>query len=258
MRDSGDKRQTRATGAGRCLGVVLCALFLAGTPLSARAAGDAAGLATTAGYGVGSVLGTVVYAPFKLAYAALGSLTGGIAWLVTGGDSEVAKGVIGPAVRGTYVITPETLQAPDFPRSVAFVGREATPVAVAESDWQLPAVAAAPARACNHGEEIATVYFESGRADLAPRGGEALDAAIAILGQCPNTRVDVQGFADSTGSADLNVELSRLRAKTVSGYLTSRGVSADRIDWQGYGDAQAGDGSDRARDRRVAVFLRDA
>jgi len=261
MMNSHDNQRSRfAGGFRRCVGISLCAFLLtAGYAAPSRASEDSQSLTSAAAYGMGSILGTALYAPFKITYAALGSLTGGLAWLVSGGNNEVAKGVIGPAVRGTYVITPEVLRAPDFPNSIAFVGREASQRTIAASEPQpLPSVAAAPPDDCHQVDQIATVYFATGRSDLAPNGGAALDDAISILERCPQQKIDVKGFADASGSADANVELSRQRAETVSSYLIRRGVSADRIDRQGYGAAYAAGDSHRAQDRRVAIFFRDS
>lgn len=247
----------RPASLGLAVGVALS--LACAQPIPARAAENPPSLTGAAGYGVGSVLSTAVYAPVKIIYAALGSLTGGLAWLASGGNDELAEVVIGPAIRGTYVITPEALRAPDFPSNVAFVGREESQrVIAARRPPQLAAVAAPPPQECRNGDAIATVYFAIGRSDLAPRGNAALKDAVSLLERCPQEGVDVRGFADGTGSTKANVELSRQRAKAVSDYLARHGVSADRIDWQGYGAAYAADDPDRAPDRRVAIFLRES
>jgi hypothetical protein len=59
--------------------------------------------------GAGSFLSTIVYGTVKTAYAVVGSVTGGLAFVLTGGRSDVARNIIQPAVRGDYVITPEHL-----------------------------------------------------------------------------------------------------------------------------------------------------
>ncbi len=75
--------------------------------------------ASEVGWGVGSALSTVVYGPLKMAYAALGLAFGGLGWALSGGDAAVAQVVIGPAVRGDYVVTPSHLRGE---RKLAFVG----------------------------------------------------------------------------------------------------------------------------------------
>ena len=73
------------------------------------------------GLGVGSALATLVYGPVKIMYATLGTLTGGFAYLLTGGRLDVPREIIQPAVRGDYVVTPEHLT---FNQPLLFVGKE--------------------------------------------------------------------------------------------------------------------------------------
>jgi hypothetical protein len=52
-------------------------------------------------------------------YAVLGSATGGLAYLLTGGDGHTARNITQKAVRGDYVVTPEHLTAE---QPLVFVG----------------------------------------------------------------------------------------------------------------------------------------
>lgn len=65
--------------------------------------------ANALGLGLGSIVTSFFYAPVKVAYAALGGVTGGMGWALTGGDKEVASRVFRPSMRGTYVLTPDHL-----------------------------------------------------------------------------------------------------------------------------------------------------
>lgn len=60
--------------------------------------------------GIGAALGTLIYAPLKLTYALTGSLIGGMAWIWTGGDSEVATPIVHSAIKGDYVISPAHIE----------------------------------------------------------------------------------------------------------------------------------------------------
>jgi hypothetical protein len=66
-----------------------------------------------AGWGALTVLTNVFYMPAKLAYSALGGLTGGLALALTGGDLRTAETVWVSAMGGTYVVTPRMLQGQD-------------------------------------------------------------------------------------------------------------------------------------------------
>ena len=63
-----------------------------------------------AGWGSLAALCNMLYMPGKLVYAAVGGLTGCLAYLVTVGNEDAANGVWAPSLGGTYVITPAMLQ----------------------------------------------------------------------------------------------------------------------------------------------------
>ena len=85
-----------------------------GTAAPARA-----GYLEDAGWGTLTVLTNVIYMPAKITYAALGGLTGGFAFALTGGDLKTAETVWVTSMGGTYVVTPRMLQGED---SIAFAG----------------------------------------------------------------------------------------------------------------------------------------
>lgn len=87
--------------------VAILSLSVLGAPAPARA--EDRGLAAEAGLGIGSAVINMVYGPFKVGYAILGTVTAGIAYLCTGLDSEIAGKIMNRSVRGDYVITPEIL-----------------------------------------------------------------------------------------------------------------------------------------------------
>lgn len=93
------------------------------------------GSAKGAGLQAASWLATVVYGPFKIAFAVVGGVTGGLTYAFSGGNLDAAKSVWHTSVYGTYVITPEHLQG-DKP--VRFLG------VASESDS--PAMPAEPAK----------------------------------------------------------------------------------------------------------------
>jgi hypothetical protein len=62
------------------------------------------------GWGLLAVIATIPYAPAKVVYAALGTVTGGLAYLLTVGDTDTAQRVWSPSVGGTYVITPAMMR----------------------------------------------------------------------------------------------------------------------------------------------------
>ncbi len=77
--------------------------------------------ANEAGIGALSALSSLVYGPVKIVYATTGLLIGGIAWGLSGGDSDVLTAVVTPAVRGDYVVTPAHVR---MERGLEFFGQD--------------------------------------------------------------------------------------------------------------------------------------
>lgn len=79
------------------------------------------------------------------------------------------------------------------------------------------------------------------------------------LGKFPNTDVLVVGHTDAVGTADYNQGLSQRRATATSNYLTSQGVSADRLRTAGRGEMEPIAANDtesgRQINRRVEVAI---
>jgi len=108
------KKTTRLRAA-----LLACTLAIAIAPGTVYASQD--GLTNEAGIGTAAALCTLLYGPLKIVYAGLGLIFGGVAWGLSGGDSQVASSVITPAVRGDYVVTPAHIRMEE---SLEFLGRD--------------------------------------------------------------------------------------------------------------------------------------
>jgi outer membrane protein OmpA-like peptidoglycan-associated protein len=108
---------------------------------------------------------------------------------------------------------------------------------------------------------LSDVLFDTGRATLKPGATRDLDRLAQALKDNPNTRVKIEGFTDSVGSATYNQGLSERRAQAVADALQLRGVPTDRLQVEGLGkefpvasnDSQAG----RQQNRRVEIVFSD-
>lgn len=105
--------QFRPTGRALAALALTVALCTAAAPAQAKD-NDAA-------TGAGAALCSLVYSPTKLAFAGLGTVVSGLAYLMTGFDGDVARPIFYSAVRGDYVITPAHIEGR---RGVEFVGRD--------------------------------------------------------------------------------------------------------------------------------------
>lgn len=76
----------------------------------ALAAPERESSAAQLGWGLTAVLANVFYVPAKLTYAGLGGLTGGLAFVLTAGNDDVASKIWNPSVGGTYVLSPEMVR----------------------------------------------------------------------------------------------------------------------------------------------------
>ena len=103
------------------------------------------------------------------------------------------------------------------------------------------------------------VTFDVASYTLQPSFRTTLDQVAESLIKYPNSLIDVYGHTDSTGSDTYNQTLSENRARTVAGYLQSRGVPAARIRSQGFGEtmpiADNATEAGRMKNRRVEIKI---
>ncbi len=117
----------------------------------------------------------------------------------------------------------------------------------------------------NHGSYLQVVLPEGilFATDSAAVSGPAQSDLYAVarnLNQYPNSRVEVIGHTDNTGSASYNQDLSQRRAQSVAGILAAAGVSQGRLAATGRGLTQPVASNDtaagRAQNRRVEIIIR--
>jgi outer membrane protein OmpA-like peptidoglycan-associated protein len=103
------------------------------------------------------------------------------------------------------------------------------------------------------------VTFATDSADISSSFYEVLDSVALVLNEFEKTYVDVVGHTDSTGRAEYNQALSVRRAQSVSDYLMTREVMAERLVVTGRGQTQPIASNDtpegRALNRRVEIVL---
>ena len=103
------------------------------------------------------------------------------------------------------------------------------------------------------------ILFATDSAELRPDLRSDLRTVAQSLNDYPQSRVQVLGHTDNTGSADYNLDLSQRRAGAVAGQLISYGVDAGRIRTIGLGEDQpiatnlTAEG--RAQNRRVEIVI---
>ena len=108
---------------------------------------------------------------------------------------------------------------------------------------------------------LGDVLFDTNKAQLKSGGTRSLQKLAGFLKQYPQHKAQVEGYTDSTGSADYNLELSDRRANAVRSSLVGMGIGNDRITTHGYGQESpvaSNDTADgRQLNRRVEIVLSD-
>lgn len=104
------------------------------------------------------------------------------------------------------------------------------------------------------------INFATGSANIQSSSNKDLETIYNLLIQAEQTKVNVVGHTDNTGSDDTNNRLSGERAQSVVDYLINKGISKDRIqkvEGKGSSDPIASNqtGEGRAQNRRVQITL---
>lgn len=82
-----------------------------------------------------------------------------------------------------------------------------------------------------------SVYFETNRDVIKAESHSLLDEVAQLLRDHPElSRIRIEGHTDSRGDAAYNKDLSQRRAEAVRTYLIDKGVDADRMVAEGFGE----------------------
>ncbi len=108
---------------------------------------------------------------------------------------------------------------------------------------------------------LGDVMFGTDLARLNAQGIRSAQKLADVLQQNPQRNVLVEGFTDSTGTAEHNQALSERRAQAVQSALQDLGIAPNRIAMRGYGESYPVAANDSAAhrqlNRRVEIILSD-
>ncbi len=106
---------------------------------------------------------------------------------------------------------------------------------------------------------IAGIEFETGSAKITKKTFKVLDAAVKVLVEFKDTRIEISGHTDNVGEAEANKKLSLERAESVKAYFIEKTVAASRIEAVGHGqDKPVADNKTKkgqAKNRRIEFKL---
>jgi len=82
------------------------------------------------------------------------------------------------------------------------------------------------------------IQFDLDKSTFKAESYSEMDNLYSILLKHPQMRIQLNGHTDSLNSERYNMDLSARRAKAVYDYLIRKGISVDRLQWQGYGESK--------------------
>lgn len=112
--------------------------------------------------------------------------------------------------------------------------------------------------------EIRNIYFAFGKAEITKESIEVLDRIYNYMIENPEIKFEISAHTDSRGSDAANMKLSVNRALSAYKYLASKGISASRMSYKGYGETspvnECGNGSSCSEEeyqmnRRVEIKI---
>jgi outer membrane protein OmpA-like peptidoglycan-associated protein len=95
------------------------------------------------------------------------------------------------------------------------------------------------------------VHFDFDRYSLRAEATRVLDEAVRAMADNPDLKIEIEGHTCSIGTAEYNLGLGEKRAQSVREYLTSRGVTADRLKTVSYGEERPKYDNAREETRRL-------
>jgi outer membrane protein OmpA-like peptidoglycan-associated protein len=102
-----------------------------------------------------------------------------------------------------------------------------------------------------------SIQFQSGKAVLTENSYAVLDVIAELMQQYPSSQWTIDGHTDNTGSTEKNLSLSEQRAQAVADYLVKKGVLAQDLFVNGYGQdkpiADNATAEGRKQNRRVEI-----
>ena len=109
------------------------------------------------------------------------------------------------------------------------------------------------------GRQTLDVEFDFNKAIIKPGYDKDINDLAKVMKDYPDLKVVIEGHTDNIGTAEYNKKLSQERADAVKKYLVEKGIDANRIKAQGFGDERPIASNDteegRQKNRRVEAAV---
>ncbi|KJF41942.1 hypothetical protein LH29_21875 [Draconibacterium sediminis] len=99
--------------------------------------------------------------------------------------------------------------------------------------------------------DLHNIYYETDSFAILSESEPELQKLVDFLKNNGGLKVEIQGHTDSSGNPESNLELSKLRAKSVVDYLVENGIPGGRLQSEGYGDTKAVATNETVEGRRL-------
>lgn len=99
------------------------------------------------------------------------------------------------------------------------------------------------------------IYFDTDKDVIKKQFYSPLDSVVTKLKENAHMTVVVNGYTDSVGDAEANLDLSRRRAEAVKKYLVDHGIAESRITTAWYAESRPA-GEENAENRRVEFIFK--
>lgn len=158
-----------------------------------------------------------------------------LSWTSTNATSlNLAPGIGSVAAQGSQRVTPQD--------STTYTITATGPGGSADANVHITVSAPPPAAKAPEptlqelfDRNVKDAYFDYDKADIRTDARDALSATAQFLRSYPNVKVVIEGHCDERGSTEYNLALGDRRAAAAKQFLTSLGISADRMETVSYG-----------------------
>jgi len=86
------------------------------------------------------------------------------------------------------------------------------------------------------GRQTLNVEFDFDKATIKKGYDQDIDNLAQVMKDYPDLNVVIEGHTDSVGTAAYNKKLSQQRAEAVKNYMVEKGIDANRLKAQGFGE----------------------
>lgn len=105
---------------------------------------------------------------------------------------------------------------------------------------------------------LSEITFLEGQTEPASSWVEQMEKVYRTLRDFPELAFEIRGYADNTGEAAQNLNISLARAQAIYNYLVDKGISSDRLRCAGFGETNAiasnNSVAGRAKNRRIELY----